>query len=534
VTKALRYSLRATREFFGASHAAVAVARPGETQAAVLLAIPDDRGWNLDLLARFIRSRYPQIPEDILIAPLRRGGRTWAAIALRRVEPFDRGAIRVLLEVAATISESIERIDLERMLEVRDRIDRKMMEQLRAKDLFYQILDGLRSLTRYDHSSALLIQDEDGTLRLVAEQIAWVKGKSRRIGLGLALTEEVRAAIGAGEVFGFERSRDGWTEWKKRPVTSVAELLDYNRGEGEVPEAREGSMLCAPLATADGLLGVLKVASRHPGTFGPYEAGLVERFRSHVALAIRNSQRVESFHARMVEAERKHAMADLARSVAHDVNNALGSVLPLVQQMHADARDGRTDPSELRSDLEQIQRSLEVCRRIFGGMLSFARSGARDGAGATGRSRIAPAVESTIAILRDGFERIGITVEVALADGLPPVVGHLSELEQVFLNLLTNAKEAMPHGGTIVVRGTPVPGGLEITIDDTGIGIPAELLERVQEPFVTTKEHGSGLGLAICRSTVWGMGGRIRLESEPGRGTRVHVFLPGADSERLN
>jgi signal transduction histidine kinase len=125
-------------------------------------------------------------------------------------------------------------------------------------------------------------------------------------------------------------------------------------------------------------------------------------------------------------------------------------------------------------------------------------------------------------------------VRVELADGLPPVAGSLSELEQVFLNLLTNAKEAMPRGGTIVVRGALVPGGAEITIEDTGIGISAELLEKVQEPFVTTKEHGSGLGLAICRSIVWGMGGRLRLESEPGEGTRVHVFLPGADSEHPN
>jgi signal transduction histidine kinase len=283
-------------------------------------------------------------------------------------------------------------------------------------------------------------------------------------------------------------------------------------------------MLCAPLATGDGLLGMLKVASRRTGTFGPYEAGLVERFRSHVALAIRNSQRAETLHARVIEAERKHAMADLARSVAHDVNNALGSVLPLVQQMHEEARGGRVDCAELGADLAQIQRSLEVCRRIFGGMLAFARDGARDG----GRAQVAQAVESTLAVLRDSLDRMGIAVEVAMEEPLPPVAGSLSELEQVLLNLLTNAREAMPGGGTIDLRARPVPGGLEITIADTGIGIPPELLARVQEPFFTTKERGSGLGLAICRSVVWGMGGKLYLESEPGRGTCVRVFLPGS------
>jgi signal transduction histidine kinase len=262
-------------------------------------------------------------------------------------------------------------------------------------------------------------------------------------------------------------------------------------------------------------------------TFGPYEAGLVERFRSHVAVAIRNSQRAESLHARMVEAERKHAMADLARSVAHDVNNALGSVLPLVQQMQDDLRERGLEPEELRSDLEQIQRSLEVCRRIFGGMLAFARDGARS----AGRAQVAPALESTLAVLRDGLDRAGIAVHVALGEGLPAVAGSLSQLEQVFLNLLTNAREAMPRGGRIAVQARTVSGGLEILIEDDGVGIPSHLLSRVQEPFFTTKEQGSGLGLAICRSAIWEMGGKLHLASEPGGGTRVRVLLPGAGVE---
>lgn len=525
VTKALRHSLRATRDFFDASHAAIAVAHPGEAVAELLLALPEDPHWDLALLGAFIGNRYPTIPPDQLVAPLRRGGRTWAAIALRGRAAFDRGAIRPLLEIAAAVSESIERIDLERMLEVRDRIDRKMMERLRPNDLFYQILDGLRSLTRYDHSSSLLIQDGGGALQLAAEQIAWVKGKSRRIGLCLPLGPEIRDLIGGGEVYGFEREGETWREWKGRKVTALADLLDYNHEDAAAhPDGRERSMICAPLATGDGQLGVLKVASRRSGTFGPYEAGLVERFRSHVALAIRNSQRAETLHARMIEAERKHAMADLARSVAHDVNNALGSVLPLVQQMHAEALGGKVDCRELGADLAQIQRSLEVCRRIFGGMLSFARDGARTG----GRAQVAQAVESTLAVLRDSLDRMGIAVAVALEEPLPAVAGDLSELEQVLLNLLTNAREAMPRGGRIDLGARPVPGGLEITITDTGIGIPPELLSRVQEPFFTTKERGSGLGLAICRSVVWSMGGKLYLESEPGRGTSVRVFLPEA------
>jgi K+-sensing histidine kinase KdpD len=81
---------------------------------------------------------------------------------------------------------------------------------------------------------------------------------------------------------------------------------------------------------------MLKIAGRHPAALGRHEAQLLERFRSQAAMAIRNARRHESLHSRMVEAEKKHAMADLARGVSHDVNNALGSVLPIVQEMQED------------------------------------------------------------------------------------------------------------------------------------------------------------------------------------------------------
>ena len=140
-------------------------------------------------------------------------------------------------------------------------------------------------------------------------------------------------------------------------------------------------MLVAPLVTREGTLGVLKVATIQTGTFGPYEADLVRRFLPQAAIAIRTLRRTASLEHGMMRAERKHAMANLARGVSHDINNALGAVLPLVQQMRADVRRGDDDPERLLEtlavDLEQLEESVRVCRRIFGGMLAFARSSAR-------------------------------------------------------------------------------------------------------------------------------------------------------------
>jgi len=570
VRKALVRALRSTQEFLEATHSCVAVLRPGQEAAEVILAIPERMDWDPRLLGRFIRNERPPLPRDLLLAPVRRRGRAWAVLALlNREQPFDRGAGRALWRIAAAVSAAIETIDRERMLEVRDRIDRKITEQLRPKDLFYQILDGLRSLTRYDHSSALLIRDEgDQALTLVAEQIAWTKGKSRRIGLRLPLTDEVRGIVGLAEVYGFEREGDKWREWIGRPAAPLARLLDYNAGdmgealgpqEGETlgpPEEaigpveeeasgvhegdtsrlrereasglREGAMIVAPLAARDGIFGVLKIAARHPGTFGRYDAELVERFRSQAAIAIQNSQRTETLETRMLEAERKHAMAELARSVSHDVNNALGAVLPLVQQIQEDLRSGLVEPDVLSADLDQIQRSLQVCRRIFGGMLSFARGEARS----SGHGLVRDALDNTMAILRVSMDRHGVSLSADVSSDLPPVAVGQSDLEQVFLNLLTNAREAMPGGGELSGRARCGPGIVEISIGDTGCGIPAENLPMVQEPFFSTKPHGNGLGLSICRSILWERGGRLVLDSTPGKGTRVTVIVPQAVGAR--
>ena len=144
-----------------------------------------------------------------------------------RARPFDHEDRHLLLRVAAALSDAIQQIDRDRIRDVRDRIDRKIMEQIHPKDLFYQILDGLRSLTHYDHSSALYIRDEpDAALRLVAEQIAWKKARSRRIGLRLPLGGGETEILTAGRVYGFDRRSGGWQAWKNQPATRLAEMLD--------------------------------------------------------------------------------------------------------------------------------------------------------------------------------------------------------------------------------------------------------------------------------------------------------------------
>ena len=529
--KALRHALRDTLEFFQATHGCIATLHPGRPQADLLFTLPKHTNWDLDVVTRYIRHTHPPVQRDMVIASIRRRGGAWGAIALIRPgRPYDRADRHLLARIATMVSGAIHRIDGDRLLGVRDRIDRKIMEQIHPKDLFYQILDGIRSLTQYDHSSALLIrEEEEPALRVVAEQIAWTKAKSERIGLRLPLTDEAAAVLQSERVYGFDRHGGAWKEWKGQPANGLAALLDYNHGDSETGREtlREASMICAPLVTRDSLVGVLKIAARYPEQLKPFDAELVEHFRSQAAIAIQNLHRTESLRARVLTAERKHAMADLARSVSHDVNNALGAMLPLIQQMRADLRNGAISPEVFAEDLEHVQKSLQVCRRIFGGMLTFSRNAARR----SGYGQVRRAIETTSAILKYGLNRGGVELHIDMPDDLPEVACSQSDLEQLFLNLLTNAREATPHGGRIVITAGSTERSVEISIADTGCGIPAENLPRVLEPFFTTKPQGNGLGLSICRSVLWEVDGTLTIQSEPGGGTHVQVHVPQAISQ---
>ena len=525
VPKVTRAALRAGLELLGASEGCVALLRPSQPRVEFPFSVPRDAKWDGALLSSFIRGGEDPIPANLALARIRRRGRMWGVLAVRSLGgSFSWQHRDALSSIAALANEALARIDQERIREVCARIDYKIMEQLRPKDLFYQVLHGLHSLTQYDHSASLLIYNS-GTdlLEVVAETITWKKGKSEKIGLKLPLSTTLLGLLEPGVVYGFDRPADAWQEWTTSSAVGLAELLDINSSDaasGDVPLDR--SMLCAPLATRERVLGLLKVASKHSGLFGSYEAELMAQFLPHASIALQNSQRTQSLEQTLIQAERKHAMADLARGVAHDVNNALGAVLPLVQQIRAELTEGSIDASAITADLREIERSIQICRRIFGGMLNFARGGTQSAAGAN----IKQAIENTRGILKQSFIRHGIQVVVEVGPDLPSIKGAQSDLEQLLLNLLSNSRDAMPNGGRLTIQVRRLPAGIELLVEDTGCGIPPEHLSTVLEPFFSTKPEGTGLGLSICRSIVWQMQGKLDIASTPGTGTRIMVLIP--------
>jgi signal transduction histidine kinase len=519
--KLLRAALRLGLDLFGAREGCIATVRPGVGEAKILFETPAPGSWDRALLAGFLRGEKVRVPTDVMLARIRRHGRMWGALALRSAGiEYHWDSRQALSSIGTLANELIDQIDQERVRDVRARVDRKVLEQSQPKHLFYEVLHGLRSLTAYDHSAALLTFDpETDALEIVAEQVAWQKAKGRNVGRTLPLGDALRSLLGKGAVYGFDRVGRAWTDWTEADAAALADLLDFDR-DRSAPAA--GAILCAPLVTRGGLLGVLKVASMNAGAFSRYEVELVAQFLPQAAVALQNARRAESLEQKVLLAERKHAMADLARGVSHDVNNALAVVLPLVQQLREDLGNGQLEPAVASEDLRAIEHSIQACRRIFGGMLGFARGQSRH----PSEVSLPQAVESALAILRHGFVGRDVRVVVDVPDRLPDLIGIQADVEQLLLNLLSNARDATRPGDVVTIRAQYHDGVLALVVEDTGRGISREDLARIREPFFTTKADGHGLGLAICRSIVAEMRGHLEIDSRPGAGTRVTASFP--------
>jgi PAS domain S-box-containing protein len=241
-----------------------------------------------------------------------------------------------------------------------------------------------------------------------------------------------------------------------------------------------------------------------------------------VVIFARDITQTKELERQLLEAEGKRAMADLAGGVAHDVNNALGAVLPMIQALQEDVQEGRIDRQQFRDDLQQIERYARLSVRIFQGMLAMSRGTFAIDKMVSVNERAHTALD----LLSLRLQKSRVRVQLDLQADVPLTLAHPGRLEQVFHNLINNAIDAMPDGGTLTLRTRSDGKTIQLEVEDTGTGIPEELLARVQEPFYTSKRHGTGLGLSVVRSIVWEHNGKLTLRSRVGQGTTVHIELP--------
>jgi len=471
------------------------------------------------LIGRFLRQERPEVPRKLLLTPVRVNGRIEALVGVERHErELDRGQGWSLNRLASVLAQDLTRREEERLTRVLDSIKEKVVSELRPRDLAYQILDGLHQLLHYDHSAALLIHDSrKRLLRVEADKIAWTKAKSAFIGHEVPLTDEMERLLRyPAPIATFPAREDAETILEK----ALFDVLYHHRGDA-LPRPR--SILAAPLFFDDTLLGLLKVAALERFPFDEHDRKVVERFLPAAAVALRNAKERVNLETQALEAEIRAGLTTLARAVAHDVNNAIGSLLPLAEQVREDLRLGRTEPATLVADMDVVIEKALLCKRIFGNML-------RLGAGRPGRGPVDvhTVVREMLPVLSSQVGGAKASLELDLAEGFPVVTFSKPHLERILWNLVTNASEALSdRGGTVSIRSrVSKDGGAVISVVDDGPGMEPEVLDRVMEPFFTTKENGNGLGLSICRALAWQSGGQLHIRSSPGAGTEALLLLP--------
>lgn len=226
------------------------------------------------------------------------------------------------------------------------------------------------------------------------------------------------------------------------------------------------------------------------------------------------------------QAEKLAALGTLSAGVAHELNNPISIITSRIELMLMDAETHHL-PEEVQEDLRVLHQHAQRVTQIARSLLSFARQSA----GERRPLDLSHVVEQTLEFMRKQITREGIEIRATLDRGLPPIVGDTNALQQVVVNLLTNARDAIDGAGEIRIETGPAPdepGRVRLAVTDTGSGIPADALPRIFDPFYTTKPRGTGLGLAVSYGIIQDHQGRIDVQSEPGKGTTFVISFPAA------
>lgn len=369
--------------------------------------------------------------------------------------------------------------EFERMVEALAARDARLREaaeaQRRLQEMQERIVTDLRA--------AIVVADGHGAVRIVNPAAA------RVLGIG---ADAVGKPLAATELF--ERVAP-----LRTAIAEVQEGADRAVITGqELPDRRAVNALVTPFhAEARGEAGraVLVVAE-----------DVTEELRTK---------------SRLIQTERLAAIGRMAAHVTHEVRNPLSSIGLNVEMLEEEISGSGT---EARALLRAIQREIDRLTAVTEEYLRLAR---------LPQPRLEPEdlgeiAESTAGFVRPEMTAAKVTLEVKIDPELPTVAVDEPQIRQSLLNLLRNAREAMPGGGTVTLTVRAVDGGVAVRVQDRGAGIRPEERDRIFDLFYTTKEGGTGLGLPLTQQIVVAHGGKIRCESTPGAGTTFELWLPVA------
>lgn len=292
---------------------------------------------------------------------------------------------------------------------------------------------------------------------------------------------------------------------------------------------------CIPLSGREGLIGALILAGRD-APLPASRLAAAEAYARHAEVAIDNvmllrrlestNEELRGIEARSQQDEKMALLGELVASIAHDLKNPMIAIGGFAHRL-----ERLIDSDEARFYVETIKREARRLEEIVGGILSFSRKQMI----CYDSCHLPEFITALLAKEEQSMAQANIRVEIKAETGLPVVFGDAVRLSQLFTNLIQNAAQAMPQGGELILRLKSVrlhgDRAVQVEIEDSGTGIPKEVIESIFKPFFTTRAEGTGLGLAICARIVEQHQGKIKAFNSPAGGAIFRVTLP-AQSRR--
>ncbi|MHC4505499.1 MAG: sensor histidine kinase, partial [Planctomycetota bacterium] len=316
--------------------------------------------------------------------------------------------------------------------------------------------------------------------------------------------------------------------WKQAAEIVVAGQL---AGAGSVSERSEARLKAG---RDRGTIEVTYTEERPELDEGPFlkeERNLIDAVAGRVALIVERREAEQDrskLQGQLRHADRLATIGQLAAGVAHELNEPLGNILGFTQL----AKKCPELPEQAKGDIEKIEVASLHARETIKKLLVFARQ--------TPPQRrpvqLNRLIEEGLHFFKARCAKEGIELVLELSPDLPEITADPAQLNQVLVNLVVNALQAMPDGGTLTVRTRPRvtsgEGRISLVVEDTGIGMSEDVIEKLFVPFFTTKDvgEGTGLGLPVAHGIVTSHGGSIKVDSAVGRGTRFEIELPLADN----
>ena len=459
----------------------------------------------------------------------KRDGSEVAVASSWKLHRSERGGVASVVEVNNDITELKHAEDKLRAqlnrLHLLDEITRAVAERQDLQSIFQVVIRRLEDHLPVDFGCVCLKDPASNMLTVVS-----IGARSESFAMGLAIKEQARFAIDEN---GVARCLQGQLVYE--PDTRTLQFSLAQR----MAEAGLRSLVLSPLLIESRGFGILMVARRQEEAFSSGECEFLRQLSEHVGVASNQAQLygalqrayddLRQTQQAVMQHERLRAFGEMASGIAHDVNNVLSPVMLYTALLLE--QEPNLKPAS-RRQIETIQRAVEDISETIDRMKEFYRQ--REPQTNFTPVQVNLLIPQVIDLTRlrwnDMPQERGVVIEtkMELDPALPDVLGIESEIREALVNLIFNAVDAMPKGGTLTLRTRVAGKNVCVEVIDTGTGMTEEVRRRCLEPFYTTKgDRGSGLGLAMVYGTAQRHSAELEIESAPGKGTTMRLIFPG-------